>query len=196
MNNRENPYKEWGMWGGIFTALSVAATIAFSAFGIAFGWPLAVAILGALFTAVVVAATYSHEKTSERNEVLTERRKHDKELAKQQEIEKQIQQDEARARQTQMKEEEAKMEEAMNVVRNKGWIIDNRSLQNVPARNYISQLLNEHNIVKETNNFTVSSLRSKIAGTHIGGSFTVGFAKNGKIATIDIDGTKIYNKGR
>lgn len=91
---RENPYKEWGMWGGIFTALSVAATIAFSAFGIAFGWPLAIAVLGALFTGFLFSAANSHNNTTERNKELAQRKEHEKELAKQ----------------MQMKEEEAQME--------------------------------------------------------------------------------------
>ena len=107
---RKNPYKEWGMWGGILTALSVAATIAFSAFGIALAWPIAIAVLGALFTVLLFSASNSYEKTTERNEVLTEKREHEKALERQQEIEKQIQKNKEITRKMQMKEEEAQME--------------------------------------------------------------------------------------
>lgn len=192
MNNRENPYKEWGMWGGIFTALSVAATIAFSAFGIAFGWPLAVAILGALFTAVVVAATYSHEKTSERNEVLTERRKHDKELAKQQEIEKQIQKDKEIARKMQMKEEEAQMEEAMRIVNREDRVYIPNRQNNQGILQSLQKTLNSTQLFNQSQLDATWRGIINIAHNNPIGSSNIGFTKDGKISEIQIDGREIY----
>lgn len=189
MNNRENPYKEWGMWGGIFTALSVAATIAFSAFGIALAWPLAIAVLGALFTAVVVAATYSHEKTSERNEVLTERRKHKEE----QKIKKQIQQYEAMAQQIQMKEEEAEMEKAMRIVEREDRVYIPSVESNATTLEYLKNTLNSTQLFNQSRlDATWKGIINIAHNNNPISSSNIGFTNEGKISEIKINGGEIY----
>ena len=186
---RENPYKEWGMWGGIFTALSVVATIAFSAFGIAFGWPLAIAILGALFTAVAVATAHSHNKTSERNEY----REHEKTLEHQQEIEKQIQKDKEVARQMQMKKEEAQMEEAMRIVRTEGRTYTPNAQNNPAILQYLQNTINSCQLFNQSQlDATWRGIINIANNNNLIGSSNIGFTKDGKISEIQINGGEIY----
>ena len=97
----ENPYSRWSFWGAIITVCAVVITIAVATAELTFGWPLAIAVLSALFTGFLFSAANSHNNTTKRNKELAQR----KELEKQQAMTQKKQTEEQEARRRQMKEE-------------------------------------------------------------------------------------------
>ena len=191
LEKRENLYRTWAFWGGIFTTVAVIATTVVAAAGLGFGWPLALAILGALFTAVSLFASYSHDKSTEKHAALTERKAREKELAKQQEIEKQIQKDKIIAKKMQMKEEEAQMEEAMKVVRTDGHTYIPNAQNNPAILESLQKTLHSTQLFNQSQLDATWRGIINISNNPISSS-NIGFTKDGKISEIQINGGQIY----
>ena len=187
----ENPYRKWSFWGAIITVCAVAITIAVATAGLTFGWPLAIAVIGALFTGFLFSAANSHNNTTERNKELAQRKEHEKELAKQM----QIQQDKKIAQQMQMKEEEAKMEEAMRIIKREDRVY-------IPHQNKQVILQSLQKTLNSTQLFNQSQLDATwqqiitTVSTNDIRSSNIGFTKDGKISEIRINGGETYKATR